>query len=645
MSSSPFSISSSVSSLFSRQGWGSPSTLTGLESDENPIQSIWLDVLKRISTIGKQSPHYIVSIPFPLGVLFCELLGNRHEIKKITADKPDRLTILFFNSLTKLGKCSSTGFVQPYLETPADSVDYGLSPRSLEKKTASISTEFPNYLQKFLEISELMYQNFQNKVYVFTVPVEGFDLQFLKSAVWHHYPQHFSFVKTKKNKDKTDALEFFLRDDISNLSELARKIDRLRTVAQEIGACDSYSLPDSHLSCESSLWDKSGKGKILSGSHSGPQRFLGERYVEPMMISPSQFHRLADESDISDLEMNFETQNDHANWMAAQLNDLVEHELHGAMPKSYNSSKWRGIWKKVKLEGVDKKSISKRQLFDLVKMQRDLFQSTFDLMPSLTSNDEKLSKFEQMKSICEGEIIRSYFPDEVIRPIVDLELNGCPLIFNTISCDENLKNSQEFFGILLSELLRAQERYNEQDVKQLLSDLFHKQSDIHETLPLDTLILAMLQAATVGFEANVVLLLKELLFSQMEEKYKIKYAHDRVPLCEFFTNSHGNCEVIRTSAFALYNENEEIGVLVTRLISSFPKDLPYLSSYSIEIPYFQPSSSCSLLKQKEICRALLRGSQKSNSSKDPCPVRSKGFHVRFSRYAQPKESLISKEVY
>ncbi|MBX9745182.1 MAG: hypothetical protein K2X08_08245, partial [Chlamydiales bacterium] len=178
----------------------SPNTRFDLATDtskQHSIKAIWRDILEKIATTKQRKPVYIVSVPFSVGVLICELLENNRTIKQITAAKNDRLTIFFFDSLTKLDKYSSSSSIQP-----------------ISKKSKVLhqegSLKSPDYLKKFFEISCHMVQCVKEGEPEFIIPAGEFDRSFLKEALCFYYPNYFNLITIKKKKKEPGCMQVFL---------------------------------------------------------------------------------------------------------------------------------------------------------------------------------------------------------------------------------------------------------------------------------------------------------------------------------------------------------------------------------------------------------------------------------------------------
>ncbi|MBX9743688.1 MAG: hypothetical protein K2X08_00575 [Chlamydiales bacterium] len=263
-------------------------------------------------------------------------------------------------------------------------------------------------------------------------------------------------------------------------------------------------------------------------------------------------------------------------------------------------------------------------------MKRALFRASFDLPPFLNNDhaERKLNKLQQMRSIPETEIFRSLFPDESKRPLAHIGVNDQKFFFKGVLSEKNSENAKYFFRMLLEELFTAQGRFSKEHVEQLIEDLFDIDQSIHEHHPLDVHILSMLQAVTFGFEANVIWMLRRNFLPQLAGNYTIKYTTDQTSVCEFFTNPLGNYEAIRTSSLTLFKKDQQVGILITRLINAFSvDDKNWL--YNIEIPFFHPSIHCSLSKQKKIYEALLQIKQKSDLNEGYFPKKSQLFNEFF----------------
>ncbi|MDP1609070.1 MAG: hypothetical protein Q8L98_07140 [Chlamydiales bacterium] len=577
------------------------------------IERIWRDILEKIATAEQQKSVYIASVPFSLGVLICELLEDHRAIKQITAAKNDRLTIFFFDSLTKLDKYSSSSCIQPISEKPKD-------------LHGEFSPESPDYLKKFLEISHHMLQSVKKGEPELIVEAEEFDRFFLKEALYFYYPNYFSLMMIKKKKKEPAFMQIVLQKDMVNVDNLSQKIERLGAVVHQIDNFSSDFFYDPRQFWRSFSPESTPSNRFNSKTAS----FLKSGPFNPMFsLFPSPLPNES-ESFLSDKTIDLEIRNQRTNQLISRLAELVEQDLKGTMPKSIRTKSWNKIWQIAEDVAPKKEKTFQSKVREVISLKRALFQASFDLLPFLNDDhvEKNVSKFQQMRSIHESQILRSLFPDESEQSLVHIGVNNRHFFFESIFFKGNSENAKHFFRMLLKELFTAQGRFSEQHVEQLIEDLFDIDQSMHEHHLLDAHIFSMLQGISFGFEANVVWMLRKNLLPQLNENYTIKYTADQTSLCEFFTNPYGTCEAIRTSSFTLFKDHQETGILITRLINSLSMNNKNWL-YRIEIPFFHPSIHCSLSEQKKMYEALLQIKQKSDSNEIYFPKKSQIFNDFF----------------
>lgn len=453
---------------------------------QGTVEKVWLETLNQIEMVGRIHAQYVVEIPYSQGLLFAELLSKHPAIKKTTVDKIGKLTLFFKNSSDRN---------ENYIQSGLDRIS---SESSLPDR---MGTYFPiesfNYLRKFLEISEKMLNSKRNK---FSVSVTGFDREFFKAALFCHYPNYIHWVASKRKQHDPGKLEVVLPQKKHNEEELREKIKRLKALIKQAESSISVSsgvhlrysdpagLEENPLflrrksieaDSDSSLYFRIGSPSSSSMNKIDCKKesmdLQGGSVGSPGWVQNTESEILSD----SDLG---ENRNEYENRVVQDLMQLIKDRLGGAVPKKTQSENWRALWRQI--ENASHSKLNQVKIRDIISLKLRLEQASFDLPAFLneTQMQENLSKADQMHSIPESEIIRSIYPDAVNEPAVTLKVNKTLLVFEKCLWDGTSSNVQDCFRKLLSELLYAQYRYNEESLEQLFEDLsltkIHTPTDI-----------------------------------------------------------------------------------------------------------------------------------------------------------------------
>lgn len=567
---------------------GTPRYKPEMRSDEklqHTVEKVWLEILSLIAKT-KEQQQYTFRIPFSQGLLFGELLTNQSTIKT-RADESGNFTIGFDDQLQQLARYHP------------DNSSYSISRKSEGSRASSATNlrerisheafgEFPDYLGKFLDISQTLLHCKEDKKRKFTVFAAGFDREFLKAALSYHYGDYIEDVSIGNRRQEPEILHISLRKGVHNLDDLIQKICRLHDLVQWTGVPASHSSEPQPSFCYQRPIDLSENPLFQSCRRNS---------------SASSSHIEIAELDISDCELDPEDREERNNRVVSHVVKYIQQYLQGKVPDSINNADWKDIWQCVKKEVPSKSAHYQRKLLKFVSLKCNLAKASFELLKHLHNQHraENSSKQEQMNSIPESDIYRCFYPDSAVQPFVHFRVNEKPLHFDKIPSDGTYANSISCFRTLLATLLEAQNRFSEWRVEQLINDIFPSQDiEAHFHNFQDGLIISMLKASTFSFQANALFVLKK----KFDGEYKIKDYRDEMPTVDFSILPHGDCEAIRTDSYTLSRDETEIGRLITRLISSFSIDTRSWS-YRLEIPQFLPSRNCSLLEQKWIHERLL----------------------------------------
>ena len=526
---------------------------------------------------GMQRPRCDFPIPYSQGLLFGLLLFDQPAIQQMIADRNGKFTVLFSteNGVDHRMK-------EPIYEQESEATQEG----SLKKKSSLLmAKESHDYLKKFIEISDKMWIHCPKKKRDFTISAIGFDRDFLKSALFHYYPDYIESIASKQTKIDYGMIHVFLKKG-ADLEALNAKISKLKDLARKTADSTTYHFESCYR--YATPLDLRANSLFSHKSDSGPSRINSSPY----------FHHLMSEEPLSDCDLSSGSEIEQINSIVAQITLHIMQSLHGTVPKTSKSSSWKKIW-----ESLDRPiphGITQSKIREIVSLKCKLAKTSFKLPQYTSPAYKELSKTAQMEMITEDDIVRSFYPDSVLHPANKVLVNGIELPFKEADWSREIVLS--YFTMLLENLLRGQAIFDGETTSQLLSGLFPN-LNLPSVPSQDVLITSMLKSATFGFGGNVWQTLTD--FFPREEGYRVSSRNHELTTCEFVINPQGDGTTILTTPYTFFKDKEEKGVFTTKLISSYSKDSDSWS-FHIEIPRFDASPFCSLLEQEEIHKTLLR---------------------------------------